>query len=105
MPGTVLIEGELLKRSEWLRRWNRRHVRVLPNEICWFSADGKPMGSLALDKGSFITTNGSSADGKLIIKSQGREVQFRHVGSRGQDWASKQVDWLQAVQTAARSEV
>ena len=44
-------------------------------------------------------------DGKLIIKSQGREVQFRHVGSNGQDWASKQVDWLQAVQTAARSEV
>ena len=105
MPSTVLIEGELFKRSEWLRRWNRRHVRVLPNEIRWFSADGTPMGSLALDKSGFITTNGSSADGKLIIRSQGREVQFRHVRSNGGDWASKQVDWLQAVQKAARSEV
>ena len=82
----------MYKRSEWLRNWNRRELVASPGLLSWFSGE-RQTGSLVLEKNCFITT---SVDGRLVVQSAGREVQFRcHDRARLSDW-------LRAVQSAAR---
>ena len=85
--------GPLLKRSEWLKQWNRRQVVVAPQLISWYSR-GKRTGSCALDRNCSVTT---TADGRLVVlTSRGRELQFRC------DDRADLHGWLRAVQLAAR---
>lgn len=87
------LAGEVYKRSEWLRNWNRRELVVSNRLLSWFSGEGRQTGSLVLEKNCFITT---TVDGRLVVQSAGREVQFRcHDRARLSDW-------LRAVQSAAR---
>ena len=85
--------GPLLKRSEWLKQWNRRQVVVAPQLISWYSR-GKRTGSCALDRNCAVTT---TADGRLVVHtSRGRELQFQC------DDRADLHGWLRAVQLAAR---
>ena len=91
-PRPALIEGALLKKSEWLGSFNQRHVALEPQEastpavLTW--KGGKQPGSFPLTK-CIVSLEGKD----MIIRAEGgREACFR--GARG---GLPLENWYQAI--------
>ena len=92
--------GLLLKRSEWLRMWNRRHVILSPATLSWY--DGTTLkGSLHLDAWT-----------KVVVDRERQEISLqwpdahpnRNVFFRCTDGLEELINWRRAFEAAARPE-
>ena len=74
-PSGEMFTGIILKRSEWLREWRERVVRVEPAVdtfvLSW--RGGKYPGRVAIDTACRVQLNGI----ELVVFAGGRELHFR----------------------------
>ena len=80
MEGGLVLQGDLVKRSEWIRTWNTRRATVraasaaAPATLTWHG--GRTLGRVVL------TGCGVEAGHRLIVHAAGRELHFKHDGRR-----------------------
>lgn len=92
--------GLLLKRSEWLRMWNRRHVILSPATLSWYDGTTQK-GSLHLDAWT-----------KVVVDRDRHELSLqwpdahpnRNVYFRCADGLEELINWRRAFEAAARPE-
>lgn len=103
-PERTVLEGNLLKRSEWLQQWNKRHVKITVDGTSTIRLEwqgGQKSGSIVVEPrwGAAVLD-----DGELTIRDGAQQVVcFRSAPGEGgiQEWIGCIQSEATAIRTAA----
>ena len=101
VPTRTVARGVLLKRSVWLKQWNKRHVIVSPSLITWYTLAGEQKGMMSLTPSTSASLDASTTATLRIIEG-GRELAFREAEAEHALLGAMPLSvWKQVIQHAA----